>query len=263
MFKGIFVGIFSVVSLILLLMSATIVGPGERGVVTRLGAVDMTRVLGEGLHWMNPFTENVEFVNVQVQKEEITTQSSSKDQQIVNMKVAINYHPEPTMVNKLFQEIGMAYVARIVDPSLQNIVKAVTARYDAPELIAKRDVVRMEILTEIRKHLVKYNVRVDDFSIVNFNFSPEYAQAIEAKQTASQLADKAENDLRRITIEAQQQVAAARGQAESLALLRQSATAETIELKRLENEAKAIEKWNGVLPGVTGGAMPFVNVTGK
>ena len=80
---------------------------------------------------------------------------------------------------------------------------------------------------------------------------------------ASQLADKAENDLRRITIEAQQEVAAARGQAESLALLRQAATPETIELKRLENESKAIDKWNGVLPGVTGGAMPFVNVTGK
>ena len=263
MFKAIFVGVFTVCSLILIMMSATVVDSGERGVVTRFGAVDMKVVLGEGLHWLNPFTEDATMMNVQVKKEEVKTQSSSKDQQVVNMVVAINYHPAPDSVNKLYQEIGIDYVSRIIDPVLQNTIKAVTARYDAPELIAKRDQVRTEILLEISRHLIKSHIKVDDLSIVNFSFSQEYADAIEAKQTASQLADKAENDLRRISIEAQQGVASARGQAESLALLRQAATPETIRLKELDNQAKAIEKWDGKLPQVSGSGGTIIDLSAK
>ena len=105
-----------------------------------------------------------------------------------------------------------------------------------------------------------------DVSIVNFKFSAQFTQAIENKQTAEQMALKASRDLDRIKIEAQQKIAAAQAEAESLRLQRQNITPDLVELRRIEAMQQAIQKWNGVLPQVTGGAMPFIDAksyTGK
>ncbi|MBI5026248.1 MAG: prohibitin family protein, partial [Nitrospirae bacterium] len=98
-------------------------------------------------------------------------------------------------------------------------------------------------------------------SIVNFKFSQQFAQAIEAKQTAEQLALKAKRDLERIKIEAEQKITAAKAEAEALRLQRANISPDLIELRRVEANLKAIEKWNGILPQVTGGgAIPFIGV---
>jgi regulator of protease activity HflC (stomatin/prohibitin superfamily) len=262
MFKGIFAGVIAASVLILFIMAANIVGPGQRGIVTRLGAIQQ-EVLGEGFHLVNPFTEDVRRVDVKVSKEEVKTESSSKDTQQVFMTVAVNFHPDPTKVNKLWQDVGEDYVSKIIDPAMQGAVKATTAKYDAPDLITKRDQVAKEIKDSLQEHLTKYHIIVDEFNITNFNWSNEYAKAIEAKQTAIQLADKAKNDLERFKFEAEQAVATAKGQADSLALLRVSATPETIRIKELDNQKLAIEKWDGKLSQVSGGANTIIDLTRK
>ena len=98
-----------------------------------------------------------------------------------------------------------------------------------------------------------------DVSIVNFKFSQQFTNAIENKQTAEQLALKAQRDLDRIKIEAQQKIAQAQAEAEALRLQRQNVTSELVELRRIEAMHDAIRKWNGVLPNVTGGAIPFID----
>lgn len=110
------------------------------------------------------------------------------------------------------------------------------------------------------ERLGKHGVTVDEFSIVNFDFSKSFNEAIEAKTTAEQLKLKAERDLARIKVEAEQKVASAKAEAEALGLQKQQVTAELIRLREIENQRKAIEKWNGVLPNVTGGSIPFINV---
>ena len=97
-------------------------------------------------------------------------------------------------------------------------------------------------------------------AIVNFNFSRSFNDAIEAKTTAEQLKLKAERDLQRIEVEAKQRVAQAKAEAESLAVQRQQVTPELIQLRQMENQRMAIEKWDGKLPNVSGGAVPFINV---
>jgi regulator of protease activity HflC (stomatin/prohibitin superfamily) len=106
---------------------------------------------------------------------------------------------------------------------------------------------------------VGYNIVIDDFSIVNFKFSQQFTQAIESKQTAEQFALKARQDLVRIQIEAEQKIAQAKAEAEALRLQKANITPELVKLRQIEASMKAIEKWDGHLPKVTSGAVPFID----
>jgi len=140
------------------------------------------------------------------------------------------------------------------------VVKAITARYNAVELITQREKVRDEIKGLLKSRLLNYNIVVDDFSIVNFKFSKQFEQAIEAKQTAEQFALKAQRDLERIKIEADQKMASAKAEAESLRLQKENVTPQLLKLRQIEASIKAIEKWDGHLPKISSGAIPFIDM---
>ncbi len=112
----------------------------------------------------------------------------------------------------------------------------------------------------LTKRLLEHNIAVDEFFIVNFSFSRQFLEAIESKQTAEQLALKASRDLDRIKIEAEQKITKAKAEAEALRLQKENITPELIELRQVEASMKAIKKWDGILPGVTSGAIPFIDV---
>ncbi|MBI2059321.1 MAG: prohibitin family protein [Nitrospirae bacterium] len=236
------------------------VGPGERGIVLNFGAVQDT-VLSEGLHFRVPVMQRVAMMDVKVQKAVTDSASASADLQDVTMSVALNYHVLPDKANVVYQTIGVQFKERIIDPAIQEVMKAVSARYSAEELIAKRPAVSEAMRGALSERLLAYNIAVDAFSIVSFSFSRIFTEAIESKQTAEQLALKAKRDLERIKIEAEQKITAARAEAESLRLQRANISEDLIELRKIEANLKAIEKWNGILPQVTGGgAVPFIGV---
>ncbi|MBU0952019.1 MAG: prohibitin family protein [Elusimicrobia bacterium] len=236
------------------------IGPGMRGVVLNFGAVQKT-VLGEGLHFRIPLVQNVAIVDVKVQKSLTSAAASSSNLQEVSSEVALNYHIIPDKANLVYQSIGVEFKERIIDPAVQEVVKAVTANYSAEELITKRPLVSEAMRANLAERLMPYNIAVDAFSIVGFNFSKIYLEAIESKQTAEQLALKAKRDLERIKIEAEQKITSARAEAESLRLQRANISTDLIELRKIEANLKAIDKWNGILPQVTGsGAIPFIGV---
>ena len=236
------------------------VGAGERGVVLNFGAVQKT-VLGEGLHFRVPVMQRVALMDVKVQKSETNAAAASSDLQDVSSTVAINYHIIPDRANVVYQTLGTEFKERIIDPAVQEVVKAVTARYTAEELITKRPAVSNEMKVNLTERLLAHNMAVDAFSIVGFSFSKIFMEAIESKQTAEQLALKARRDLERVKIEAEQKVTAAKAEAEALKLQKENISADLIELRRIEANLKAIDKWNGILPQVTGsGAVPFIGV---
>ena len=236
-----------------------IVGAGERGVVLNFGAVQ-DQVLGEGLHFRIPVMQKVLKVDVRIHKSQTDAESVSKDLQDTKSTIAINYHASPDKVNRIFQNIGTEYKERIIDPAVQEVVKAITARYTAVELITQREKIRSEIKELLKQRLITYDIVVDDFSIVNFRFSQQFEQAIEAKQTAEQLALKAQRDLERIKIEAEQKVASAKAEAESLRLQKENVTAQLIKLRQIEASIKAIDKWDGHLPKITSNTIPFIDM---
>jgi regulator of protease activity HflC (stomatin/prohibitin superfamily) len=236
------------------------VGPGERGVVLNFGAVQ-EYVLPEGLHLRIPLMQRIVLVDVRVQKAETDAAAASADLQDVSSRVALNYHIVPDKANHVFQTIGVHFKERIIDPAILEVVKAVTARYTAEELITKRPAVSEAMRVTLTDRLMAHNIAVDAFAIVSFSFSKVFTEAIEQKQTAEQLALKARRDLERIRIEAEQKVTAAKAEAESLRLQRANISPDLIELRRIEANLRAIDKWNGILPQVTGsGAVPFIGV---
>ena len=248
----------AVVVFFLLSGSLVIVGPGLRGVVLNFGAVSPT-VWGEGLHFKIPLYQQVVKMDVRVQKEQTEAAAASKDLQDTHSTIAVNFSIIPDKAGWVFQNIGLGYKERVIDPVTQEVVKAVTAKYTAVELITNREKIRSEIKDLLKARLLDYNIAVVDVSIVNFKFSAQFTQAIENKQTAEQMALKAQRDLDRIKIEAQQKIAQAQAEAEALRLQRQNVTAELVELRRIEAMQEAIRKWNGVMPNVTGGALPFID----
>jgi len=233
-----------------------LIGPGERGVILRFGAVE-DRVLDEGLHFRIPIVESVVKVDVKTQKLEVDAPSFSKDLQNVDTKIALNFHVDPTHVNRLWQEIGRDYESRIIAPAIQESVKAATAQFTAAELVAERPKVKDEIKRVLVERLGPRFIDVDDFSIINFAFSESFEKAIEEKQVAQQNALKAENDLKRIQVEAEQRIATAKAEAEAIKI-QTEALQQNSNLIRLE----AVKRWNGVLPQyMSGNVVPFLDVS--
>jgi prohibitin 2 len=238
------------------------VGAGQRGIVLNFGAVQK-QVLEEGLHIRIPVMQDVILMDVKLQKAETDAAAASADLQDVTSRVALNYHIVPDKANIVYQKIGVQFKERLIDPAILEVVKAVTAKYSAEELITKRPAVSEAMRAALADRLIANNIAVDAFSIVTFSFSKIFTEAIESKQTAEQLALKAKRDLARIKIEAEQKITAARAEAESLRLQRTNISPDLIELRKIEANMKAIEKWNGILPQVTGGgAIPMIGLGG-
>ncbi len=258
--KGAFIAIVIIIAVVVLLILNPFVkvGAGERGVVMNFGAVQ-DKVMDEGLHFIVPVMQEVVKVDVKVQKSQTDAVAASSDIQETRSTIALNYHIQPDRANWVYQNLGTAFKDRIIDPAVQEVVKAVTAKYNATDLITKRELVSDDMKELLRERLMNYGITVDAFAIVDFQFSKQFAQAIEEKQVAEQRVLKSQRDLERIKIEKEQKITQAQAEAESLRLQKQNVSPDLIKLRQIEAQMKAIEKWDGVMPRVTGGAMPFVD----
>jgi len=251
--------------------SVQIVDAGHRGVLLHWNAVDVTSApLDEGLHFVVPFQDQVVNMEVRTLKFVKATSSASKDLQTVSTEVTVNYHPSPNSVNTLYKEVGLDYQNRIITPAVEEVVKQVTANYNAEELITKRPQVKSDIESEISVRLTDYNIITDVISITDFQFSALFSSAIESKVEAEQKAQKAENDLLRIEVEARQaatraegiaraNVAQAQGEAEAIAVINAALANNPEYLEWLKTQA-----WDGKLPLVVGqGGTPFIQIPTK
>lgn len=233
-----------------------IVNAGERGVVMQFGKVQ-DKILDEGIHPILPIVTSVKTISVRVQKNDVKAEAASKDLQNVNMDVAVNWHIEPKRVNEVFQRVGdeNEIINRIISPAVSEVVKAATAKKTAEEIITKRTELKQEIDNQLRDRLLSYGVILDDVSLVNVGFSPEFSKAIEAKQIAEQEAKRADFIALKAEKDAQAEINRAKGQAEAQRLRRQTLTNELL-------QQQAIEKWDGRFPMVMGGngVLPFINI---
>jgi len=232
-----------------------IIGAGERGVVfNQLHGIE-DKILPEGFSFIIPVIQRVVKMDVRIRKSDTRATAASKDLQTVATEIVLNFHLSPDKVNKIYQEIGLDYEKRIIDPAVQEIVKAVCAEFTAEELITKRQLVKDEIKTSLHKRLTTSYISLDELNITDFQFSKIFNEAIESKQTAEQLALKAGRDLERVRIEGQQKVVQAKAEAESQRIQKETISPIILQLR-------AIEKWDGKFPQVLGGsgAMPFINI---
>lgn len=267
--KGIMIGIVVLIIIgVVAAASIQIVDAGHRGILLHFSAVDITNPpLSEGLHFVTPFADSVIQMEVRTLKFVKSTSSASQDLQTVSTEITVNYHPDPSQVHVLFKEVGLNYENRIITPTVEEVVKQVTANYNAEELITKRPLVKSDIEAEISIRLQHFNIVTEIVSITDFQFSDLFARAIEAKVEAEQKAFKAENDLKRIEVEALQHAAEAEGIAQAnIAEANGEAKAISIINSALANNPQYLEwlktqQWDGRLPLVVGeGGTPFISI---
>ena len=258
---GVVVVLLVAAALLVRLSPFTSVPAGHKGVVTTFGKVSQ-EALDEGLHLINPLSR-VTNLSTRIQKVDSQGDAASRDLQQVTTHIALQFHLNAQDLPTFYQHVGLNYEETVIAPQIQETFKAVTARYTAEELITKREEVRhaiREVLDKKLRELSAGGIIVDDFSITNFAFSHSFNAAIESKQEAEQLALKAKRDLERIEVEAQQKIAMANAEAASLKAQKQEITPDLIKLREIEVQRMAIDKWDGHLPNVNGGAVPFLNL---
>jgi regulator of protease activity HflC (stomatin/prohibitin superfamily) len=253
--------IFSIVIILVLFIvifnAFGIVPAGHRGVLLQFGAVT-GKVFDEGLYVKIPFIQRVVKMDIRIQKEQVNAEASSKDLQIVNAVVALNFHLMPDKVSEIYRSIGIDYKSKVIDPIIQETFKASTAKFTAEELITRREEVREKTKLLLEEKLSTKGIKVDEFNIINFDFSKAFNEAIEAKVVAEQQALAAKNKLEQVKFEAQQTIEAAKGKAQAIQI-------EGEMLSKYPNvvQLKWIEKWDGKVPMFWGQATPFVGIPNK
>lgn len=249
---GVVLAIFAAIAL----SSFVIINPGEAGVLSILGkAQDIA--LQEGIHLKPPFISTVDVYDVTVQKFEVPAQSATKDLQDLSARFAINFRLDPEQVVAIRRKQGSLQnlVNKVIAPQTQESFKVAAALRTAEESITKRNELKQDFDAALSQRLQKYAVIVLDTSVIDLNFSPEFAKAVEDKQIAEQRAQKAVYIAQEAQQEAQADINRAQGRAEAQRLLAETLKAQGGELV-LQKEA--IQAWR------EGGAqMPNVLVIGK
>ena len=243
---------------LLLSMSFTKIDAGNVGVVKRFG--DPIRQLNPGPHFVRPVADSVTLVTVQTRIVKPSENAVSLDIQLVHVEVTLAYHTDPLYATQVLVKLNDDAETRVITPAILEAIKAITAQYDVKELVAQRQQVRDKIEDIVKARIAPDHIIADSVSITDFSFSQQYEESIEAKVVAEQNAEKADNDLKRIKIQAQQQIAQAEGEAAALKAQKEQITPELLQLRTIEMMK---EKWNGQLPeNYYGGTapLPFMDV---
>lgn len=271
-----------VLGLVLVLLGGfiVIVDAGHVGVVKRLGAIQ-EKALPEGMHFKRPFMDVVEQIDVRLTPSHAKSTAASKDLQTVSTEVTVAYSLQADLAPQAYQRIGDRgkIAVALVEPAIQESVKAVTAKFTAEELVTKRELVKQQIqqalelfiANTLKQKELDGSIVIANVAITDFNFSNEFNRAIELKVQAEQQALQARNEkIKRVTqaeaAAAERQLAAdaeaysteVQSKARADAIRREAdALKQSPELIQL----RTVEKWDGVLPRVNGaGAIPLLNL---
>lgn len=238
------------------LVGCTSVGPTERGVKLSFGRP--VEVVAPGFYFVFPGVRSFTTYSIAIGKTQIDTTAASKDMQTLSATASVNWSVKPEAVMNLFTTIGNTDTVGsvIIEPALHEVFKAATAQYSAEDILTRREELKKVIDDQLKARMAQYaGVEVTGVNIVNFQFSKDFMESVENKQIAEQKAKQAEFDAQRAIKEADAEVNRARGRSTANAMMAKTITPEVL-------QQQALEKWNGVLPSVTTGAVPFIKVDG-
>lgn len=247
--KAIAIVIAALAVIIVLFNSITIVDAGHTGVINTLGNVS-ENVLQEGIHLKIPFIQTIIKMDNRIVKLEVETEAFSKDLQTVETRLAINYRVSKDKSYAIYKNVGSDYETILVNPAVNEVLKAITAKYTAEESVANRSLISQGLIEELNNKLNKNGIYVEDVNIINFEFSEAYIAAIEEKQVAEQRLLKAKTEKEEAIVKAEAEAETLRIQSEA------QAKANNILSKSLNESLiryEMMKKWNGELPMVTDG----------
>ena len=255
-------GVAGVVTVLILFVIAVllcnpivVVGVGQRGVKVTLGKVS-PESLGEGMHFIMPYIQRIAKMDVKTQKYTTQTHVYTKDIQQAKISYVVNYNLVADSAYRMYQEVGMDYVSKVINPVLEGTIKDVIGKWNAQDLVANREEATNDILAKLKDQLTERYVNVTDFQIIDIGYSEVFERAIESKVTAEQDALKAKNKTVQIQEEAKQKVISAEAEAKSMSI-----RANALTQNKALVEYEAVQKWNGILPQyMMGNSIPFINL---
>ena len=281
--KFVVLGIVALLVVILAADSFATVPVGSTGILLTFGKVEDGKALSEGLHIKLPLVQRIVSMDNRVKKLELNTEAFSKDIQTVSATLAVNYRLQAEKSFAIYKTHGTQYEQNIIVPATHEVLKSVCAQYTAEELISKRAESSDMMRDELDAKLSGMGITVTDFNIIDFDFSNEFINAVEAKQVAEQVKKKAatENETAIAQAEREKQVSIKQSEAEAervrieaeaqaqSTLIAAQAQADAVKLAadaeayRMQNEGKYVtnslidkilaENWDGKLPNVVGG----------
>lgn len=252
--------LLSIVTLLSLLTSCgfEVVDTGRRGIKTSMGKV-IGEPLPEGLHFYNPFTEDVTEMNVRETSEKYKLHAYSKDNQQIETLVTVVSSPIQNKVHLIFKDYGEDYMEQIGKPTITSAVKDILGQYTADNIVSKRADLQKQAVSWVQEKLLVRNINVTGIEFVDIKFQPEYERAVEAKVVAIQRAEEAKNKTEEVREIKEQTILQAQAEAESIKI-KSSALSQNAKLIELE----AVQKWDGVLPVyMMGNSVPFINLGAK
>lgn len=257
-----------ILGLILFRSTLIFIPAGHTGVVYDLGRGVLTGSMREGLNFAIPFWQKVTIFDTRLQeytmsiaedegalRRDDSLDAPTSDGQQVKIDATVIFRVEPDKAPRVYQTVGLDYVDKLIRPFSRSQIRLVASRYSAPELYSgKRQEAESIMTSELLELLSEKNITVDKVLLRAVYFTPEYAQAIEAKVIAEQKVKQAEFEVLETKQRADAKIAEAKGFAEAQALQKATLTQEFLQLE-------AIKKWNGILPTYTGtGGLPFLNL---
>src|SRR5882672_5265070 len=258
---------------------------GSRGVVTQFGRI--VGIEDEGLAVLPPWRKLALFSIRSEQADVDNAQGATSDTQPVAVSLTVRYAIETDKVAEVYEKYSHdGDLSSYVQTATHEIFKAVTAKYTAPDLIAKRALVSSDIYAALGKKLELYGAHVVNIDMRNFSFSDSYMKAINEKVTQEQLRQAADNKLKTVESEQKQKVAIAEAEASAVKATADGAAYATVknaeaaaqaikaqgsalvqnpqvlELRRIEVSLAQAQKWDGKLPDAiyAGAPIPFLNV---
>jgi len=243
-------------------MAVIIIGSGfysvsstQRGVIATFGKIN-EEVVDAGLHMKIPFVQTVNKMSIQTVKLDQNAPSYTKDIQTANVQYVLNFDPVPESMALLYRNVGSNYIAKIITPIVEGVLKDVIGGYNAADIVANREEVRKSVEMELYNQLPGEYVRNVRFQMINIEYDDAFEQSIVDKQVAEQKALTAKNNTIRIQEEASQKIITAEAEAKAMQI---KASALTANPKLTQYEA--VQKWDGKLPTyMLGDSVPFISV---
>ncbi|VVC03064.1 SPFH domain / Band 7 family protein [Candidatus Bilamarchaeum dharawalense] len=267
---------FFVLIFLFVFFPVRIINAGEIGVLLEFGRVK--EIWHPGMHILIPFMNDVVVMSTQIEKFETSSSAASSDLQMVSTMIAVNYRLPKTdaSIQSLYENFRGDHEIRIIQPLVQEVVKANTAKYTAEELLSKREQVKAVITQNLKEKLLEYDVDVVEVSITNFDFSPDFNKAIESKVVVQQELLQAQLELQKKQIDVQRIIVEQNASATAI-VIKAEADAQA-QILRANAEAQAIQtitaslndpyirylyvqNWNGQVPKVVGSGQNIIDIS--
>merc|ERR1712178_96719 len=194
-------------------------------------------VRGEGTGFLIPWVQTPHHYDIRLQARSYDTQTGTKDLQNVKITLRVLVKPHIEALPTIHRELGPRYHDQVLPSICNEVLKGVVADYNAEQLLIQRDQVAANITENLSRRAKEFNLLLHDVAITHLTYGNEFAKAIEAKQVASQEAERAKFIVEKTEYEKQATVIKAAGEAESAQILSQSFQESgkgLIEIRRIE-----------------------------